>query len=239
MGNICGVDESPPDIRGYPHLTNLRFGYYLSAFFQFFSGFLQLLSAYLQNRANYARFQHSDITNDSLYCASASDNYGVMFLFRSGMRTNLRNSRNSSRRGSSIIEFSLIFPWYVFLFVGAFDSGFFAYALIATQNAARAAAVYCSSSASAAIDTANACIYAADQLRGMPNIGASYADTCSGSPLTVTAALLNGASNPQSADGSPATKVTVTYVTPQLIPIPGVFPGQLTITRSVEIRTGS
>ncbi len=164
-----------------------------------------------------------------------------MSLFRSGTRIDAGSSRNSSRRGSSIIEFSLIFPWYVFLFVGALDSGFFAYALIATQNAARAAAVYCSSSTSAAIDSATACTYAADQLRGMPNIGASYSTSggCLGSPLTVTAALLNSASSPQSADGSPATQVTVTYVTPQLIPIPGIFPGQLTITRSVEIRTGS
>ena len=162
-----------------------------------------------------------------------------MYPFRSGTRAGVRGSRDSSRRGSSIIEFSLIFPWYVFLFVGALDSGFFAYALIATQNAARAAAVYCSSSSSAAIDSVTACTYAADQLRGMPNIGASYSSGCTGSPLTVTAALLNSSSSPQSADGNPATQVTVTYVTPQLIPIPGIFPGQLTITRSVQIRTGS
>jgi len=162
-----------------------------------------------------------------------------MSLFRSGTRIDARNSRSSSRRGSAIIEFSLIFPWYVFLFVGAFDSGFFAYGLIATQNAARAAAVYCSSSTSAAIDAATACTYAADQLRGMPNIGSSYSAGCSGAPLTVTAALLNSSSGSLSADGNPATKVTVTYVTPQLIPIPGVFPGQLTISRSVQIRTGS
>lgn len=164
---------------------------------------------------------------------------GCMSLFQNGSRGDLRSSGDSSRRGSSIIEFSLIFPWYVFLFVGALDSGFFAYALIATQNAARAAALYCSSSTSAAVDSVTACVYAADQLRGMPNIGVSYSAGCSGSPLTVTAALLNSSSTPQSADGSPATMVTVTYVTPQLIPIPGVFPGQLTITRSVQIRTGS
>ena len=162
-----------------------------------------------------------------------------MFLFKNGTGIHSGSARNSSRRGSSIIEFSLIFPWYVFLFVGTIDSGFFAYALIATQNAARAAAVYCSSSTSAAIDSVTACTYATDQLRGMTNIGVSYSAGCAGSPLTVTAALLNSASSPQRAAGSPATQVTVTYVTPQLIPIPGIFPGQLTITRSVEIRTGS
>ncbi len=164
---------------------------------------------------------------------------GCMSLFRSGSPANPKSVRDPSRRGNSLIEFSLIFPWYIFLFVGALDSGFYAYALIATQNAARAAAVYCSSSASAAIDSVTACTYAADQLRGMPNIGVSYAAGCSGSPLTVTAALLNSSSSPQSADGNPATQVTVTYVTPQLVPIPGIFPGQLTITRSVQIRVGS
>src|SRR3569833_637592 len=130
---------------------------------------------------------------------------GCMALFRSGAQINRGSIRDRSRRGSSIIEFSLIFPWYVFLFVGAFDSGFFAYALIATQNAARAAAVYCSSSASAAVDSVTACTYATDQLRGMPNIGVSYSAGCAGSPLTVTAALLNSASSPQRAAGSPAT----------------------------------
>jgi Flp pilus assembly protein TadG len=44
------------------------------------------------------------------------------------------------RAGNSIVEFSLMAPWILFLFAGAFDWGFYAYALISVQNAARVAA---------------------------------------------------------------------------------------------------
>jgi Flp pilus assembly protein TadG len=140
-----------------------------------------------------------------------------------------------SRRGNSLIEFSLLFPWYVFLFVGILDFGFYSYALIATQSAARVAGVYCSASSSAASDSATACGYALDQLRGMPNVGMALS-TCAGTPLTLTASLVSGSDTP---DGLNAAKVTVTYVTPQLIPIPGLLPGQLSITRTVLMRTRS
>jgi Flp pilus assembly protein TadG len=130
------------------------------------------------------------------------------------------------QRGTSIIEFALLMPWYFFLVVGAFDLGFYMYALIATQNAARVGALYCSSSTTAAADSGNACSYALDQLRGLPNVGAGLS-TCSASPLTVTASLVTG---PDSAN---ATSVQVTYTTPQLVPIPGLLPGVMTISRTV------
>ncbi len=41
------------------------------------------------------------------------------------------------RSGNSIIELTFMMPWLVFLFVGVFDFGFYAYALIAVQNAAQ------------------------------------------------------------------------------------------------------
>ena len=133
------------------------------------------------------------------------------------------------------MEFAFLLPWYVFLFAGAFDFGFYAYALMATQSAARAAGIYCSSSSSTASDSATACGYALDQFRGMPNVGSALS-TCAGAPLTVTAALVTGNNSPDQAD---AALVVVTYVTPQLIPIPGILPGSLTITRSLVMRTRS
>ena len=150
-------------------------------------------------------------------------------------QTVAKRGQREGRQGSSLIEFCLIFPWYIFLFIGIFDFGFFIYSLMATESAARVAAIYCSASSSAASDATTACGYALDQLRGMPNVGSSLS-TCGGSPLTVTSALVSGAASP---DGLNAAKVTVTYVTPQLIPIPGVLPGQLTITRTVVMRTKS
>jgi Flp pilus assembly protein TadG len=47
-------------------------------------------------------------------------------------------------RGHAMLEAALLLPWVLFLFVGAFDLGFYNYALISTQNAARVAAWYTS-----------------------------------------------------------------------------------------------
>lgn len=149
-------------------------------------------------------------------------------------RTDSLKPGNKRKRGNNVIEFTLLVPWYIFLFVGAFDYGFFSYGLIATQNAARVAAMYCAGSASAAADAATACGYALDQLRNMPNVGAALS-TCAAAPLTVSASLITG---PDGVAAS-AASVTVTYITPQLIPIPGLFPGQLTIVRNVQMKLRS
>jgi TadE-like protein len=36
----------------------------------------------------------------------------------------------------------MLLPWVLFLFVGAYDWGFYAHALISTENAARTAALW-------------------------------------------------------------------------------------------------
>jgi Flp pilus assembly protein TadG len=145
-----------------------------------------------------------------------------MFPFGSSKRTG-----PDKRRGSNMVEFALLMPWYAFLFVGAIDYGFYSFGLIATQNAARVSAMYAAGSSSTAIDSDTACSYSLDQLRKM-----SLA-TCSATPLVVGASLVTG------ADGQQATSVTVTYTTPQLIPIPGLLPGQLTISRTVQMKLRS
>ena len=132
------------------------------------------------------------------------------------------------RRGNNLIEFTFLLPWYVFLFVGAMDLGFYAYSLIAVQNAARVGALYTSSGTGNVADSATACSYAIDQLAYLPNVGASTT-VCNGSPITVTATAATG------PDSQSATNVTVSYTTPQLVPIPGILPGRLTISRSVEM----
>jgi len=47
----------------------------------------------------------------------------------------------TKNRGSAVVEAALMMPWLAFLFMGVFDFGFYAYASICTQNAARAVAV--------------------------------------------------------------------------------------------------
>lgn len=145
-----------------------------------------------------------------------------------------------SRSGHSVVELALFLPWVLFLFIGAFDWGFYSWALVSTQDAARVAAMYTSSNLGTAADSAGACNYARAELAYAPNIAAnplinsttppSGGSACSSLPLTVVASSVTG------PDGSPASQVSVTYQTPTLVPIPGILPGQITITRVVEMR---
>jgi len=137
------------------------------------------------------------------------------------------------RRGTALIEFCFILPWYVFLFVGAFDYGFYSYSLISTTTAARVAAFYCANSSSTCPSgDATMCNYAIGQLKNLPNMGTAVT-TCAATPLTVTPAYYTAASNscPDGNTGKGCVTVTAGYDTPQLIPIPGLLPSQLTITK--------
>src|SRR4051812_33551194 len=140
------------------------------------------------------------------------------------------------RRGSSMIEFCLLLPWYIFLFVGVFDFGFYAYSLIATSNAARVSVAYCAASATTCNSDpkkASVCTnYVIPQLTGLPNVGTSVT-TCLASPVTLTINYPSAASCP---DGNTCATAQVVFVTPQLFPIPGLLPGQLTITKLVTMR---
>jgi len=125
------------------------------------------------------------------------------------------------------VEVACLSPWIFFLFAGTFDMGMYGYALISTENAARAAAVYTSASTSTAGDNAKACQYALAEMSSVPNLrGIS---TCSAYPLKVTAESKAG------IDGATASEVTVTYQTPQLIPIPGLM-GRMIVNRKVQMR---
>jgi Flp pilus assembly protein TadG len=145
----------------------------------------------------------------------------------------------SKRRGHAVVEAALIAPWIFFLFVGVLDFGFYTYAAIATENAARAAAAYTSSSLSTANDATGACtLYVIPELKSLPNM--SGVTTCSSLPVQVTAGCLscpNGyTSIGTSADSGPAAQVTVQYQTISMIPIPGLLAQQFTLTRTVQMK---
>jgi Flp pilus assembly protein TadG len=138
--------------------------------------------------------------------------------FRSKQRT----------RGSTLIEITLLAPWIFFMFVFVIDMGFYTYALISVQNAVRVGAEYTSGSTTTAADQSGACTRILAELGSLPNL--SGVSTCSSAPLTVTAVSVNG------TDGAAATTVTVTYQGLQMIPIPGFLTGQLSFTRTVQMR---
>jgi len=136
-----------------------------------------------------------------------------------------------SRRehGHAMLEAALLLPWVLFLFVGAFDLGFYNYALISTQNAARVAAWYTSQTPTTSTDATTACTYALAELSSMPNVGTTVT-SCAASPVVVTATQVTG------ADGALASQVSVQYTSPQLIPLPGALPAQYTFNRVVQMR---
>lgn len=139
-----------------------------------------------------------------------------------------------------MLEMALMFPWYLFFFVGAYDWGFYAHALISTESAARVAAEYTSQSSAQASNQATACIFANEELRIMNNISGTGTPTCNASPLIVTAAQVGpGQTNANSADLQQASQITVQYTTVGLIPIPGLLTGSTTIYRVVQMRLRS
>jgi Flp pilus assembly protein TadG len=143
----------------------------------------------------------------------------------------IERQRRHGRRGNALIEVSLLVPWYLFLFVGVFDWGFYSHALISTAAAVRAAAIYTSKDATTAGDQATACVYALNELRVTANVPATSA--CNADPVIVTATAVTG------VDGKPATSVTVKYHTLSLIPIPGVLNKQFWITQTLQMRLRS
>jgi len=127
---------------------------------------------------------------------------------------------------------ALLLPWYMFLFVGAFDWGFYAHALISTESAARVAANFASQSTANSTDSTDVCTLALQELSITPNVAG--VSTCTGSsPVRVTATELTGTNSP---DGQPAAQVTIQYTTLQLIPIPGVLTSQATFNRKAVMR---
>jgi len=128
---------------------------------------------------------------------------------------------------------AMLLPWYLFLFIGAFDWGYYAHALISTESAARVAALYASGSSTTAADSTNICNYALQELKISPNISTTTT-TCAALPVIVsTSGVVSG------ADGQNAVNVSVTYQTVGVIPIPGLLANKATFYRTVQMRLRS
>jgi Flp pilus assembly protein TadG len=146
------------------------------------------------------------------------------------------SDRRKRQRGGSMVEMALMLPWYLFFFMGTYDWGFYAHALISTQNAARVAALYTSQNSTQAANQSTACILANEELRVMTNVSATGTPTCGVSPVVVTAVQTGPGQNIASPDNQFASQVTVQYTTTNLIPIPGLLKSSATIYRVVQMR---
>lgn len=143
----------------------------------------------------------------------------------------VRGSEDSkrNRRGNSVIEVSLMAPWILLLFIAVFDFGFYVYAAISVENAARVAALHTSSAPTLAGDSSTACFYAMQELQRTANVAALPANFgCGANPLVVTA-------SPTTVNGIKSSQVMVQYDTGVGIPLPW-FPANYRITRFVSMR---
>ena len=169
-------------------------------------------------------------------------------------QTSLKRKRREG--GNSIVEVALLAPWIFFLFVGVFDFGFYAYGIICTQNAARAAATQTASSVGVQSNSI-ACDAAWNELKGLPNIAGTTED-CTKLPVIVTQRTLCDSTKVQPSTLAPScvsgsscadcgstadpnnhsasSQVSVQYQSIPLIPIPGILTGQTIITRIMEMR---
>lgn len=132
-------------------------------------------------------------------------------------------------RGSALVETALVLPWVLFLFVWILDYGFYTYAAIGLQSASRAAGMVTGSNANLVAATSVACLYARQELAAMPN-SSSFDANCISGPVRVIASPVTIGS-----PGLPATRVSVTYQTVPMIPIPGFMMGRMSLTRTVTV----
>ena len=144
--------------------------------------------------------------------------------------------RRRNQRGNAVVEVALMAPWIFFLFLGVFDVGFYCYAAICTQNAARAVAL-----SHAQTSNLDKCTIALGELHTLPNVNGG---TCDALPVVVTLTTLNGSACPDAGLGSATTyagttfcvQSAVTYQTIPLLPIPGVLTGRMALTRTSMMR---
>jgi Flp pilus assembly protein TadG len=161
-----------------------------------------------------------------------------------------KGKKNTRERGQAVIEVTLMAPWIFFLFIGVFDFGFFAYAAICTQNAARQAAVRTAADEFSQ-SNALACTAALSEMNRITNVAGL--GSCGATPLKVTQKTLctqatvkptvivcNAPGCADCAAGvdptAASSQVTVTYQSIPLFPIPGVLTGRMNLTRIAEMR---
>jgi Flp pilus assembly protein TadG len=147
----------------------------------------------------------------------------------------MTNRRWLRRRahGASAIEFAMLLPWIIFLFVGAFDWGFYAHALISTENAARVAGIYAANLGEGSIKKSIACNLALNELSISANVAGKT--TCVWGSSVSDASPVGVQETCTSVDGVNAVEVAVTYRTLQLIPIPGLLTGKTTLYRTATL----
>lgn len=141
---------------------------------------------------------------------------------------------HTSTSGHAVVEMALLAPWIFFLFMAVVDVGFYCYAAINTENAARTAALYTASSPALTTQAA-ACNIVTQDMWTLRTVAASpFVSGCGSGSLVVT---MPGTA-PASIDGVAGQTdavVTVTFQMIPMFPVPGLT-GGFTIARTGTVR---
>jgi len=160
---------------------------------------------------------------------------------RIGRRAGLgETSGRSRRRGAVMVEFAMTAVLLLVMALCTFDLGFYAYAFISIQNAARSAALHNSGGLGSAADQSTACEIAIRETEGLPNIDQAAVSGCSEAPLQVSSALCEGTTSclgsTTSADGEHAAVVQIAYTLPPLFRITQAWPASISRTVQMKVR---
>ena len=90
----------------------------------------------------------------------------------------IRKGLRRRQAGGSVVELSLMLPWFLFLFVGGFDWGFYAHALISTESAARVGALYGAGAPAGNVSSVTVCTLVLDEFKIVSNV--TGLTTCTG-----------------------------------------------------------
>jgi Flp pilus assembly protein TadG len=146
----------------------------------------------------------------------------------------LRGQRRTTR-GQSLIEVTLLLPWFLFLFVGVFDWGFYSHALISIESAVRVAGLYGASASGGAVSSATVCALTLDELKVVSNVNGL--STCTGtlSPSQPVIVTITCPAPSAALDNLNSVQIQVQYQTLTLIPIPGLLARQANLSRTVQL----
>ena len=137
------------------------------------------------------------------------------------------------KKGSAVMEVAFLMPWVAFLFIGVLDFGFYAYAAITVENAARTAVLYETASGIVPPDQPSACYYVLREMQRLPNVAPIVTtSTCNAAPVKVTTQTIASGTTVQGVVlPADATQITVVYTGLSMIPLPTLM-GKYSFTRS-------
>jgi hypothetical protein len=133
----------------------------------------------------------------------------------------------------------MLLPWFIFLYVGVYDWGFYAHSLISTEDAARVAALYAANAAGSGTGAGGgslttACSVVLNELSVSSNL--TGVTTCTGPVSDSNPVVVALSCNPGGVlDSVQSVQAAVTYRTMQLIPIPGLLTGKTTLYRTAQL----